>query len=122
MRNDSRNKRLARLRITELPTLLLTTTPSRERFPAGSASQLAMRQPLTARWPDCFRRAKSRPCFRREPRDKPRRLGAGDGILDRGQAFAALAAAVGQGGATALAAVAGQKAVLALATNLRRLI
>src|SRR5260221_4038914 len=46
-------------------------TPRRAGAPAGNASQLAMRQPLTTRLPCVLARAKSRPCLMRRPRGKP---------------------------------------------------
>lgn len=72
-RKASRKSRRARLRWTALPTLRLTTTPTRAIVPGGSSCQFAMRQPLTVRRPVCLRRRKSRPFFRRSVRPRVRR-------------------------------------------------
>ncbi len=52
-------------------------TPTREEAPAGSASQLAIKQPLTTRLPWALTRAKSRPCLSRRSRGKPNEPDAG---------------------------------------------
>jgi len=73
--------------------------------PSDSLSQLAMRQPLAKRSPCRRQRAKSRVCFSRALRPKPRRAGVMPAMrqgLYRRQALAANAAAVAEHSLAAL--------------------
>ena len=105
-------------------TVLLVMTPSLSPEPEGI--QFAIRQPLAVRWPPERTRANSRLCFKRmaeENRSRGRRLIClSRNGLNRSEALAAHAAAIGQGGLAALGRVAIQKTMLPLAANFRWLI
>jgi len=122
-RKLSRNSRRARLRCTAPPIFLLVMTPSFGAAPSASGFQFAMRQPSARRWP-CWRtRAKSRLCVRRDERPRRRRFGgAAFTRSNRREAFATVAAAVGQRGLAALGGIAVKKTVLTFPADFRRLI
>lgn len=123
IRKASRIHRRARERPTAGPTLRLVTTPSRVE---AAGDQFITRHPQTSRRPVSLRRRKSEELSSRRLLGKVERTGplmdAAVAGSDRGEALAAHAAAVVEGGATALGGHAGPETMLALTADLRRLV